>query len=41
MTLGRAFERLRGESQQVTVNWRFSADMSKEKTTQNRAGQEF
>lgn len=31
MTLGRAFERLRGESQQVTLDWRFTTDLGKDK----------
>ncbi len=31
MTLGRAFERLRGESQQVAIDWRFNTDLTKEK----------
>ncbi|RYD88795.1 MAG: hypothetical protein EOP50_18530 [Sphingobacteriales bacterium] len=31
MTLGRAFERLRGESQHVDVDWHFATDLTKER----------
>ncbi|HEY6527992.1 MAG TPA: DUF748 domain-containing protein [Cellvibrionaceae bacterium] len=31
ITLGRAFERLRGESQHVEVDWHFAADLTKER----------
>lgn len=31
MTIGRAFEKLRGEKSQLTVDWRFETDLSKER----------